>query len=92
MSKHFKDNMDMKLLPTYDKFTRAKTRGNKVMCEITLNPTHIGENEALYVKIPKLEVGSCIVPESLKLTGKIKNKNTKSWFKNNISALLQKDV
>ena len=57
-------------------------------CVITLNPTHIGENETLYVKIPKLEVGSSIIPSSLKLTGKIKNKNTKSWLLNNISALL----
>ena len=40
----------------------------------------------MYVKVPKLEVNS------LKLTGKIKNKNAKSWFLNNISALLQKDV
>ena len=92
MSKHFKDNLDTKLLPTWDNFTRAKIRGNTITCEITLNPTHIGENETLYVKVPKLEVGSCIIPESLRLTGKIKNKNTNSWFKNNISALLQKEI
>ena len=61
-------------------------------CIITLNWTNIGENETLYVKVHKLEAGSCFVPESLKLTGKIKNKNTKSWFLNNISALLQKDI
>ena len=79
--KHFKDDTDMKLLPTYDKYTRAKIRGKKVQCEITLNPTHIGENETLYVKVPKLEAGSLIVPSSLHITGKIKNKNTKSSFK-----------
>ena len=39
MSKHFKDNMDAKLLPTWDKLTRAKIRGNTVDCVITLNPT-----------------------------------------------------
>ena len=44
MSKHFKDNMDTKLLPTWDKLTRAKIRGNTVDCAITLNSTHIGEN------------------------------------------------
>ena len=65
MSKHFKDNMDTKLLPTWDKLTRAKIQGNTVSCEITLNPTHIGENETLHIKVLKLEVGSCIIPEHL---------------------------
>ena len=37
-------------------------------------------------------MGSCIIPSSLKFTGKVKNKDTKSWFLNNISALLQKDI
>ena len=78
MSKHFKDNMDTKLLPTWDKLTQAKIQGNTVDCVKTFNPMHIGENETLCVKVPKLEVGSCITPNSLKLTGKIKNKNTKS--------------
>ena len=27
-TKHFKDNMDTKLLPTWDKLTRAKICGN----------------------------------------------------------------
>ena len=92
MSKHFKDNMDTKLMPNYDKYSRAKIRGNTIRCELTLNPTHIGENETLYVKVPKLEAGSVIIPESLRVIGKIKNKNTKSWFLNNISALLQKEI
>lgn len=61
-------------------------------CAITLTPTYIGEDETLYVKIPKLEVGSCIIPSSLKPTGKLKNKSTKNWFLNNISACLQKNI
>ena len=92
MSNHFKDNMDTKLLPTWDKHTGEKIPGNTVDCAMTLNPTHIGENDTLYVKVPKLKVNSCIIPASLKLTGKLKNKNTKSWFLNNVSASLQKDI
>ena len=92
MSKHCKDNMGTKLLPTWDKLTRVKIRGNTGDCVTTLNQTHTGKNKTLCVRVPKLEVGSCIIPSSLKLTGKIKNKNTKSWFLNNISALLQKDI
>ena len=56
MAKYFKDNNDMKLLPTYDRFMRSKIRGNTVDCTLTLNPTVIGEQDTLYVKIPKLEV------------------------------------
>ena len=92
MAKYFKDNNDIKLLPSFDKFTRSTICGNTVDCTLTLNPTSIGEKDTLYVKIPKLEVGSCIIPSSLKLTAKLKNKNTKSWFLNNISALLQRGL
>ena len=74
MAKYFKDNNDMKLIPTYDRFTRSKIRGNTVDCTLTLNPTVIGEQDSLYAKIPKLEVGSCIIPSSLKLSCKLKNK------------------
>ena len=82
----------MKLLPSFDKFTRSKISGNTVNCTSTFNPTIIGGQDTLYIKIPKLEVGNCLIPSSLKLTAKLKNKNTKSWFLNNISALLQWDI
>ena len=84
--------MDTKLLPNWDKFTRAKIRGNTVDCVMTSNPTTIGKNDTLYVKIPKLEARSCIISSSLKLTAKLEDKNTKSWFLNNISENLQRDV
>ena len=46
----------------------------------------------LRLKVPKLGEGDCIVPGSLKVTANLENKNTKSWFLNNISALLQANV
>ena len=92
MAKYFKDSNNMKLLLSFDKFTHSKIRRNTVECTLTLNSTVIGEQDTLYIKIPKLEVGSCIIPSSLKLTAKLKNKNTKSWFLNNISASLQRDI
>ena len=48
MAKYFKDNNDMKLLPSYDKFTRSKIHGNTVDCTLTLNPTVIGEPEKYF--------------------------------------------
>ena len=92
MAKYFKDTNHMKLLPSFDKFTRSKIRGNTVDCILTLNSTVIGEQNTLYVKIPKLEAGSWIILSSLKLTAKLKNKKDKSWFLNNISALSQRDI
>ena len=80
------------MLPSYDRFTRSKIRRKTVDCTLTLNPTVIGEKDTLNIKVPKLEDGSCLIPSSLKPTAKLKSKNTKSWFLNNISALLQRDV
>ena len=92
MAKYFKDNNDMKMLPSYSDLTRSKVRGKKEKCQITLSQSTINKGDTLYVKIPKLAVGDCIIPESLKVTCKLENKNTKSRFLNNISALLQQDV
>ena len=47
MAKYFKDNNNMKLLPSFDKFTRSKICGNTVDCTLTLNPTVIGEQDTL---------------------------------------------
>ena len=77
MAKYFQDNNNVKLLPSFDKFTRSKICGNTVDCTLTLNPTVIGEQDTLYVRIPKLEVGSCLIPSSLKINCKIKEQKHK---------------
>ena len=92
MAKDFKDNNDMKILPSYRELTRSKVKGKTEHCTLTLTQTSIEEGDTLYVKVPKLGVGDCIIPESLKVTCRLKNKNTKSRFLNNISALLQENV
>ena len=92
MSKHIKDNNDSKLLPSYERFTRSKIRGKAVECTVSMVPESISEKKTLYIRVPKLKQGACLVPGSLRLTAKLKNKNTKSWFLNNIAALLQREV
>ena len=92
MAKYFKDNNDMKILPSYRELTRSKVKGKTERCTLTMTQTSIEQGDTLYVKVPKLGVGDCIIPESLKVTCSLKNKNTKSRFLNNISALLQENV
>ena len=92
MAKNFKDDNDMKILPLYSDLTRSKVKGKKEKCTVTLTQSTINEGDTLYVKVPKLAVGDCIIPGSLKVTCKLENKNTKSRFLNNISALLHQDV
>ena len=92
MAKNFKDANDMKLLPSYRELTRSKVKGKTEDCTLTLTQSTIEEGDTLYVKVPKLGVGDCIIPESLKVICKLENKNDKSWFLNNISALLQDRV
>ena len=55
-------------------------------------PQDSAAERTLYIRVPKLEQDTCLVPGTLRLTAKLKTKNTKSWFLNNISALLQREV
>ena len=89
---YIKDDRDMKMLPLHTRLTRSKVKGKREKCTVTLTQTTINEGDTLYVKVPKLAVGDCIIPGSLKVTCKLENKNTKSRFLNNISALLRQSV
>ena len=62
MAKNFKDNNNMKLSPSYSDLTISKVKGKKEKCQVTLTQSTIDEGDTLYVKIPKLAVGDCIVP------------------------------
>ena len=91
MAKYIKDDNDCKLLPEYERVTRSKIRGKAVECIASIVPQDIAAERKLYIRVPKLEQDACLVPGTLRLTAKLKNKNKKSWFLNNISALLHKE-
>ena len=57
---------------------------------VTLNPNSANPEEDIYIDIPKLNPNLCLVPDSLRLLFNFKNKNTKSWFLNNLSKLLKR--
>ena len=78
------------LYPGYRKSKMSEIKGNRTRHVITLNPNKINPEEDLYIDIPKLTPNLCLVPDSLRLLFDFKNKNTKSWFLNNLSKLLKK--
>ena len=57
---------------------------------VTFNPNKTSPGEELYIDIPKIKLDSCLVPASLHLLFTFKVSNTKSWFLNNLSKMLQK--
>ena len=79
-----------KLDPEYSKVNKASTlsRGLRTRHVITFNPNTANPGEELYIELPKLKADSCLVPGSLHLLFDFVNKNTKSWFMNNLSRLL----
>ena len=78
------------LYPGYRKSKMSEIKGNRTRHVITLNPNKVNPEEDLYIDIPKLNPNLCLVPDSLRLLYDFKNKNTKSWFLNNLSKLLKK--
>ena len=78
-----------KLYPGYKKTKMSDIKGNRTRHVVTLNPNSANPEEHLYIDIPKLNPNLCLVPDSLRLLFDFKNKNTKSWFLNNLSKLLK---
>ena len=78
------------LYPGYKKSKMSEIKGNQTRHVVTLNPNSANPEEDIYIDIPKLNPNLCLVPDSLRLLFNFKNKNTKSWFLNNLSKLLKK--
>ena len=68
----------------------ATVKGNRTRHVVTINPNKASAGEELYIDIPKLKIDSCLVSGSLHLLFNFKVSNTKSWFLNNLSKMLQK--
>ena len=77
------------LYPGYKKSKMSDIKGNRTRHIVTLNPNSANPEEDIYIDIPKLNPNLCLVPDSLRLLFDFKNKNTKSWFLNNLSKLLK---
>ena len=71
---------------------KTKIRGTRTRHVITFNPNKANPGEVIYIDTPKLKGDVCLVPGSLNLMFDFKSKNTKSWFQNNLSKLLTKEL
>ena len=76
------------IMPEFEKLRMTEVKGQRLVNTITFNPDRAEPGEEIYVTIPKLKPGVCIVPNSLYLSARFKNNNTKSWFLNNLGKLL----
>ena len=80
------------IMPDFEKLRMTEVKGQRLINTVTFNPDRAEPGEEIYVTIPKLKPGVCIVPNSLYLSARFKNKNTKSWFLNNLGKLLVEEL
>ena len=80
------------LSPGFRRAQKSTITGNRTRHVITFNPNKAKPDETFYVEIPRLSSNLCLVPDSIYLRFDFKNANTKSWFKNNLGKLLQKEM
>ena len=76
----------------FRRMQESSITGNRTRHVITFNPNKAEPEESIYIDIPKLNSDLCLVPDSVYLLFDYKSKNTKSWFKNNLGKLLQKNL
>ena len=65
-------------------------KGERTCHVVTFNPNKASRREEVYIDIPKMKMDSSLVPGNLHLLFTFKVSNTKSWFLNNLSKMLQK--
>ena len=78
--------------PDFRRSMKTKIQGVRTRHVITFNPNKANPGEVIYIDTPKLKPDVCLVPGSLNLMFDFKNANDKSWFQNNLSKLLTKEL
>ena len=80
------------LKPGFRRSKMTEIKGVRTRHVITFNPNKANPGEVIYIDTPKLRPDVCLVPDSLNLTFDFKNANDKSWFHNNLSKLVTKEL
>ena len=78
--------------PNFRRSMKTKILGVRTRHVFTFNPNKANPGEVIYIDTPKLKPDVCLVPGSLNLMFDCKNANDKSWFHNNLSKLLTKEL
>ena len=82
-------NRGAELEPGFKKATLFGIKETKGSVNVTsLIKTQATPEDIYTVSIPALNPNQCIIPDTLALSFKFANRNTKSWFKNNLGRLL----
>ena len=76
------------LKPGFKKTALTPIKGKRIVKITSLIKTEAGPEDIYTVSIPALNRSQCIVPDTLSLSFKFTNSNTKSWFLNNLGRLL----
>ena len=85
-------NRTSELEPDFRRLMKTKIQGTRTRHVITFNPNKANPGDIIYIDTPKLKPDVCLVPGSLNLMFDFKNANAKSWFQNNLSKLLTKEL
>ena len=80
------------LKPGFRRSKMTEIKGVRTRHVITFNPNKVNPGEVIYINTPKLKPDVCLVPDSLNIMFDFKNANVKSWFNNNLSKLLTKEL
>ena len=76
------------LKPGFKRTTLTPIKGKRCVKVTSLIKTEAAPEDIYTVPIPALNKSQCIIPDTLALSFKFTNSNTKSWFLNNLGRLL----
>ena len=81
-------NRGVELEPGFKKMKLTDIKGKRKINVTSLIKTQAVPEDIYTVSIPALNANQCIIPDTLALSFKFTNSNTKLWFKNNLGRLL----
>ena len=76
------------LEPGFKKTTLTPIKGKRSVNVTSLIKTQATPEDIYMVSVPALNPSQCIIPDTMALSFKFSNSNTKSWFLNNLGRLL----
>ena len=82
------ESRNSELKPGYKKTKYSTVTGKRLFNTTSLIKKEAWPNDTFYVRMPKLSPNQVIVPDTMNLTFKFNNSNTKSRFKNNLGRIL----
>ena len=85
-------NRGSELIPGYRYRQRSDFKDRRVTNVLTLTPSSAKPGETLYIDLPKMSRSDCLVTDSVYLIYDIVVSGTKSYFMNNISKSLQREL